>query len=416
MAVAVEWPVIPGGHYVKIRVPGRALPVSLPGTPSDRRAMTNIRKLLERCGLQSAYNDMLSRKEEERRSKLTAVKARATRKLASATPDEAPVTQQDQLAQLLVEGIAKGMTIGFEVITPEMARALTSRARAAIDEGGFRQRHATQRIVDEFSVLMKHGEWTQYLPDGVIGIDKDGVLINGQKRMLAVDDANVSIGFVVARNVPREMFPFFDRAQTRTAAHVFEIDGLPSGPDYASTIRLAMRYEEMLRNVRDPATWGNWAGIRDTVDESLDFYRRHADIADSVMIGRALGYGAKIVPAAGAVFHYYADKAWPDRKNDAEGYDPLDSFISRLQTGEHMARNHPAMVLRDWTKDTYREEKVQAKRETHLFLLLKHWSMHVTGLTVPGAQVKYQRIWAMPVPHHPDGKDAAVRNIFGLKK
>lgn len=409
MADAVNWPVERGAHKTKIRVPGRGMPVAIPGTPGTERAVLNLEMLLRRCGLHRAYDDLQAQREAERRAKVTQVKTRAT-KAVTAAQKKAETAGASTMAMLVSKGTANGMTIGYETVTPAMAGELISKANAT---EGFRQRKVSQTLVDEYALLMKHGRWKEFLPDGIIGVDVDGVLINGQKRMLALIAAGVAVGFVVARNVPRDMFPFFDRAQTRTAAHTFQIDGLPSGPEYQSTIKLAMRYDEMLRGALDPSTWGNWSSIRDPNDEALDFYRRHREIAESVVVGRGLNYGSKLVPAAGAVFHYFSDKAWPERPKDKDRSDPLDAFIERVRSGEHMGKNAPAFVLREWSKDASADKlAVRAKREVHLFLLYRHFAMDMEGRSVPGGRVQWQPTWSMPIPYHPEGDKVAMKNLL----
>ena len=409
MAEKVGWPVNRGSHYTKIRVPNRDLPVSLPGTPGTDRSVTNLERLLARLGLNDAYAKKLSELEAGRRDKVAEVRRRAEATITAAEK-RAKSSQTSTVATLISSGTANGMRIGFEVITPEIALDLITKSRAA---EGFRQRKVSQIQVSDYTLLMKHDRWEQYLPDGVIGVDTEGVLVNGQHRMLAVIASGKSIGFVVARDVPRSMFPFFDRAKTRTAADVYEIDGLPTGPDIQSAVKLAMRYEQMFRGVLDPSTWGTWSSIKDTNDESLDFYRRNRDLAESVQIGRSLYYGARMVPASAGVFHYYANKAWPDRPKDDEGYDPLEAFVHLVRTGENMRNVAPAFVLRDWCKDAFMlKEKIPQKREVQLYLAYRHWRMHMEKKTVPGGRVQYQRTWAMPLPYHPDGDKAALENLI----
>lgn len=409
MAKAVDWTVNQGSHYAKIYVPGRNLPVSIPGTPGTDRSVQNLEMLLARLGLNDAYEQMQSKLEAERRDKVAEVRRRANATLKAAE-QRIKDTQPSTVATLMVAGKAHGMRIGFEEITPEIALDLITKSRAAEN---FRQRRVSQTQVNDYSLLMKHDQWEQYMPDGIVGIDTEGILVNGQHRMLAVIASGKTIGFVVARDVPRSMFPFFDRAKTRTAADVYEIDGLPSSPDIQSAVKLAMRYEQMFRGVLDPSTWGTWSGIKDTNDDALNFYRRNKDLAESVQIGRSLYYGARMVPAAAGVFHYYADKAWPDRGKDKDGFDPLDGFVHLVRTGENMRNVAPAFVLRDWSKDVFNlKEKVPQKREVQLFLAYRHWRMHMEGKTVPGGRVQYQRTWAMPLPYHPDGDKAALENLI----
>ena len=409
MATDLNWKVERGAHFVKIFAPGTPRPIALPGTPGSSRNVLNIEKTLERCGLHNAHAELLRTREEERRAKVTTARKRASDKIAKAEQ-----AIQDEVSKPSITAlIANGSRIGPETITPEIAQQLLDAARAAQDAQTFKQRPINWTIVEEYALEMLHGGWMEYLPDGIIAIDTDGVPINGQKRLHAIVKANVAVGFLVARDVPREMFAYFDMAQRRSASDTFAIAGLPAGAEAQSMIRLAMAYEEMLRGILDRTSWVSWNKRRQTNVDMLRFYEKRPHLAETLFTGRAMRYGAAIVPAAAAVFEFYADKAWPQRPKDRRGYDPLDAYVSGIRDGANIATVDPAMLVRNWSMgNAVRRQTIQSKRETHLFVLLKYWEIHALGKEARGNNPSYNKTWPMPLPFHPDGEDVAVRNAI----
>lgn len=398
----VGWEVFRGRKHVQVRVPGQARPIALPGSPSSARAITNLEVKFRKLGLDDAYAEQLAARRQEARNKVATGRNRANTKIAAIEEGA-----KQPLAAALAEN---GMKLSFERIGPKEAIELLKVTAEATD---FKQRPLSQVKVQQYVEEMKYGEWKEFMPDGVICIDPKGLLLNGQKRMHAVIESDKTIGFVVARDVPRELFAYFDMAQPRSASDTFASAGLPYGPDVQSAVRLAMSYESMLRGTLDRVSWPSWNKVRATNPDALAFYKRRPELGDLLQPAKALTYQAKIVCASAMVFEFYANKAWPNRGTDEKGFDPLESFLVGIRDGEHLRRVDPAYLVRDWSMSNAADRTaVPAKRETYLFMLMRYWNQHCKGERQQNQRVFYQRSWPMPLPYHPDGEDAAVSNAL----
>lgn len=404
----VGWPVTQGGKHLKVAVPGYIRPIALPGTPGSARAITNLEAKFRGLGLDDLYSQMQADRKQEAKEKVAATRNRANKQIAQ-------IDAAAQPGELTAFALAKnGIKVGFEEIGPVEALALLKKTAEAED---FKQRPVNGIKVTQYAEEMKYGDWQEYMPDGVICVDPEGVLLNGQKRMHAIIESGVErIGFMVARDVPRSFFAYFDMAQTRSASDTFAVAGLPSGSDIQSAVRLAMKYESMLRGTIERISWSSWnkgpvATIGRTNAEALNFFKRRPDLGNKLQEAKALFYQAKFVTASAVVFEYYANKAWPDRPVDKKGFDPLESYILGIRDGEHLRRTDPAYLVRDWSLTNATERRaVPTKRETYLFVAMRYWHQHAEGASQQSGRVYYQQSWPMPVPFHPDGEEIAIRN------
>lgn len=295
--------------------------------------------------------------------------------------------------------------VSFAEVTPEQARQWLYTADTDPD---FRQRPTAPRDIDRWLNLMRTGRFVEYLPDGPLCFDESGLLLNGKHRLSALGQHDQPIGFMIVKSVPRWMFRFFDTGKGRTIADVLTIAGKHAGTfnkaQVSSTMRLAMRFEEFLHSKRPGIGWREWRKTRDEHYDIENFTSRRAPLLDWQQTGLQIYRGSKIVPASGQVFRWYQSLAWPD--GDAE----ISAYTDGLTKGAMLAPQHPALVLREWAKDSFHQgERIEAKRELHLLLLLRFFALHVQGDRVK--KVTWARGFPMAMPYHPAGHEQAVKNV-----
>lgn len=99
------------------------------------------------------------------------------------------------------------MNMEVETITPDLAKEylMTNIAK---------NRNIVQKRVQFYSKQMKDGNWHQ-TPQGIV-FDVHGRMIDGQHRLRAIIDANMSIPMTVVRNAPEEAFRILDSGMGRT--------------------------------------------------------------------------------------------------------------------------------------------------------------------------------------------------------
>lgn len=104
----------------------------------------------------------------------------------------------------------------METITPERAIALLEQNTC--------NRSVREDKVKRFADDMKHGRW-QVSQDG-IGISSEGILLNGQHRLYAIVEANVSIEALVIYNMSEDSMAIMDTGTARTAADFLGSGGM----------------------------------------------------------------------------------------------------------------------------------------------------------------------------------------------
>jgi hypothetical protein len=319
-----------------------------------------------------------------------------------------PADPDDDNAKLLYREVPQivgdnPMRSSFVTVTPEQARQWLLHAA---EDTTFKQRHTSPRDIRRWKILMDTERFVHFLPDGPLCFDDNGVLLNGKHRLTAVVQHNKPVGFLVIKHVPRWMFRFFDTGRGRTLRDVFFIAGMATQAQTGSTMRLAMRYEEVLFGVRPQQGWRDWRiGQRDEHADVEDFIRRRTDLSDWYYVAQQVYNGSKLIIASATVFRFYQALAWP------EGEEKIVEFCEGLAKGAMLAPRHPTLVLREWARKGFVEkEKIEAKREVHLLLLFRHFTMFANSERTD--RVMYARGFPMPLPYHPEGSDVAVKNVL----
>ncbi len=117
-------------------------------------------------------------------------------------------------------------TVNLERIGPNEARRILSRLYE-------KQRKVRPRKVSTYAEEMRRGDWV----DGAsqIAIDQDGMLIDGQHRLLAVIESGESVEFIVARGLPTSAYDVIDQGVKRSARDVLRFRGVPNYRAIAAT-------------------------------------------------------------------------------------------------------------------------------------------------------------------------------------
>lgn len=320
-----------------------------------------------------------------------------------------PLASEDADVNLLyrpvpqIEG-APQMKTKWIKVTPEMADDWLLKAES---DTTFKQRQTKVRSVRRYQILMETGRFVEYLPNGPLCFDDQGILLNGKHRLTALAGQKKPFGFMVVENVPRFMFSFFDTGLPRSLNDVFHISGQMTKSQTGSSMRLAMRYEEFLYGKRKDIGWKDWAGHRDEHADVDDFLSRRVDLSDWYYVGEQIYRGARLLIASGMAFRFYQSLAWP------EGEEQLITFCDSLAKGSMLAPGSPPLALREWSRQSKDlGERIRGKRELHLLLMLRMFALSVQGDKIEG-KPRWAYGFPMTMPYHPKGPETAIKNILG---
>lgn len=95
------------------------------------------------------------------------------------------------------------MEFEMRIITPQEAKIIL--------ENNKRNRAISKTLVKKYAKMMMEGEW--YSTHQSIAIDENGILVDGQHRLLACIEANASLKTIVVRNAKQN--PYLDMGKNR---------------------------------------------------------------------------------------------------------------------------------------------------------------------------------------------------------
>lgn len=196
-------------------------------------------------------------------------------------------------------------------------------------EGKVHNRPVRDGKVQEYAADMKAGRW-RATHQG-IAFNPAGELIDGQHRLWAVVEANVTVRMMVTENVPAESMIAFDGGLPRTLTDVIQIDDPESGVTSRHTAcARAMIFGVQARSLRTP-----------TRQEVRDFINLHwPAITFSVA-----GFQRKIRGISRAQVYAVIARGWYDEENRER----VERFSEVLQTGVMVEPCEEVVIkLRNW--------------------------------------------------------------------
>lgn len=217
----------------------------------------------------------------------------------------------------------------------------------------------------QFAADMRAGRWA--FNGEAIKISRDGLLNDGQHRLSALIDANVTLPILFTFGVERDTRMTLDQGAARTAADYLGMDGIQNATASASIARLVIAAER----------------------ENLDRLGRENDITNTEIrqrvltdekIGEAAHYAATVnrftnkfaAPAIiGTAFYLLSEVSATDAK----------AFMDMVAIGEGLRRNDPAFAVRDTLLSVGK-----GKRQQKLAAIFHGWNKYRCGLPLKVAK------------------------------
>ena len=127
----------------------------------------------------------------------------------------------------------------YVIITPDQARKL-------LDERNTHNRGKKEIKVAQYRKDMAAGKWHPEASD--IKFDSNGVLLDGQNRLLACTMADVPFGTLIRTGLDPAAQDHMDTGAVRTMGDVFRMHGVTDYNNVAAAISLRARYESILND------------------------------------------------------------------------------------------------------------------------------------------------------------------------
>ncbi len=254
------------------------------------------------------------------------------------------------------EALRVGLRGEWVNVTPELARIWLS------------ANHPDNRRMDKTSAYqlagdMKRGEW---LPTQQgIAFDEQGLLLDGQHRLMAITLSGCTIPLLVWQGAKREWFPVLDTGRPRTGAEVLSMEGYTSTKVLRSAARGLFQYETF----KDSTSWGG-AKARQSNRQVLELVADHPGLPAAVAISDRIRRATFLNQTAAAVGWYVTTPH------------PMDSqWLEGLVSGVDLAAGDPRLALRT-TVLNMRARKRQSAMRLDLGLYIKAWNAFLTHRSV----------------------------------
>ncbi len=215
-------------------------------------------------------------------------------------------------------------TASVWTITPDLAGDWLVRAGA--------NRALTTRTVNLYAAAMAAGEWQ--VTGETIKFDTHGTLVDGQHRLAAIVQSDVTIQSLVAFDVDVAAFDVMDSGRQRSGADVLEIHGYGNAKRMAAAVRLIIVYQRSGSFNRG----GGDAKVRllPSKPEVLRFVQDNPRIIEVARIAGYIRFGATAPALLVALYYLF------------EQVDDQDCvvFFEKLSTGASLASTDPIFQLR----------------------------------------------------------------------
>ena len=215
------------------------------------------------------------------------------------------------------------MEITTETITPEQAERFLVRNKS--------NRPISKTLVTNYSKAISRGEWE--LNGDAIRIAKDGELLDGQHRLLAIVKSGCSIKTLLVTGLDQIVFDTIDRGKSRTVADILAINGEVNYGALASVLMMVYTYGRT----------GRPTGItnenKPTVRQLEKLLAEEPDIRKSVSFAISRRWFKEYASVAVTAFCHYIFKQ--------DGIGLADTFFYELAEGVGLPKGSPLIPLRD---------------------------------------------------------------------
>jgi hypothetical protein len=230
---------------------------------------------------------------------------------------------------------------------------------------------------------MKKNQW-QFVGDS-IRFDWNGDLVDGQHRLVALQQYGEPLEFVVVEGLDPESAVVIDTGKSRSAGDAVSLMGV----GYATTISAAVRTIILFKTGRyhDPAKAHVEAGVSNT--DIVVFVKRHPGLEDTASYIQSLHKQFKYIPASMLCALYFI----LGTKNATKA----ELFFDKYATGIDLGEKSPIRVLRN----RLIQNAGNASQYTHrdkMALFIFAWNAFMRGKEIDFSMIKLRGDYTFPQP------------------
>jgi len=220
-------------------------------------------------------------------------------------------------------------------------------------------RKIKQHKITQYARDMREGNW-RYTGEA-LKFNNRGELADGQNRLHAIIDAQVSVPMLIVTGVDPEAQQVMDAGAPRTAADALHLDGFKNGQPLAATIRVHLMWKA-----------GSFAHCMSSVSgdimpsnaETVKYAEEHPDMVAAAVGGKQLARRLRLPVGATGASYYEFLRIDPD---DAQ------EFYTRITELELGGKGDPIATLVKRTQEmANRREHVRAP--LGVYMMVRTWN------------------------------------------
>lgn len=273
--------------------------------------------------------------------------------------DAVPEIEGTTLEEL--EDMIKVPGVYIVTITPDAARRLLER--------NSKNRNPKSRAIDQYAREMREGRW-RVINQG-IGFDRDGILADGQNRLLACIQAGTAFSTLLVTGLDPDAREVIDTGVKRLFSDVLRMHGYVNVMQLAGAVGLRYRYERLVEEKRPYHHW-NLPVFRPTHEVLLGFFNEHQSL---LAAGNSYYPLLTVFPALPASSAIAFESLAMEKDQEA-----LQEFRTALITGANLAIGDPRLALRNFLSKSERTRKGGPTSIYFLGVMVKAWNDWRAGL------------------------------------
>jgi hypothetical protein len=247
-------------------------------------------------------------------------------------------------------------------------------------------------VVREYTTAMKEGRW-EFDGDS-IQFSKQGILLNGQHRLMAQVASGTTLVQSVWYNLDERIQTVMDTGRKRSFADILELEGEKDAAHLAALTSMLYYYEKGSRG-QNLTNFSNWSGNRAQHTQLLEFFQENASEIRNCLPAAKAAHRSAYAPIRVTAF---ANLLF--RRLDA--YE-ADVFMKALTSGVGLEYESPILLLRQRLVNDYGGKVKVSKPQSWIVLALifKAWNYWRDGESIkqlsfkPGGASKE----VFPEPH-----------------
>jgi hypothetical protein len=258
----------------------------------------------------------------------------------------------------------------FVLVTPDMAREF-------IDKNVGNNRKVRATCMQKYLTRMQHGKWCECNGE-TLKFNRDGNLIDGQHRLLALIQYNKPLWFLLAYNCSLDAFATVDDGTNRKGADILSIDGAENCNILSAALSMVWRYVNAAM----------LSAINPSNEEIRQLAVDHEGMTASVRAAvQNRGPKGFLSPSIVAFIHYMGSRH--------HGEELADDFVRAVCSQEQCENDQPIRALRQRLIENMGAKKRMSRVDT-VAIVIKAWNAFVSKEKVGKGMLRWRSFGPAP--------------------